>query len=306
MASRSVGRVVLSFGMAQIAIKLYKAAASEAVSFNMINPKTKGRVSQKLVDKETGEEVQRGDCLKGYEYATDQFVTFTEDEIANMQAAKKDSLEIAEFVPTSEIKPLHVENTYYTAPDKGMDKGYRFLYELLKSQNKAAIGIYVARGKEHLVAIQAYEHGLIMYQMFYDTEVRSFDNKCANIPISPMELAMGKVLMDTLSKPTFNSSKYSDTFILKLNKAVEAKRADPNAQIKEVAATVSTGGMADTLRASLLSMGVPADQLDAMIAKAMVDTVAAPVMMPAISSPEPLILTAPEAKPRRSRAKKAS
>lgn len=314
MAARSVGRVVLSFGMAQIAIKLYNATGSDSVSFNMISPKNRYRVGQRLFEKLPestednvvwGEEISRGETLKGYEYSKDQFVVFTEEEIANMQAGKKDSLDIAEFVPTSEINPLHVEKTYYTAPDKGMDKGYRFLYELLKAYDRAAIGTYVARGKEHLVAIQAYQHGLVMYQLYYDTEVRAFDNKCANLPVSPVEMAMGKVLMDTLFKPTFDSSRYSDKFIEKVNSAVAIKLADPTATITEVATPVTAGNMADTLRASLISMGVPADQIDAMIAKAMGDMPAAPV--PAAAPAEPLVLTAPEAKPaRKPRAKKAS
>jgi DNA end-binding protein Ku len=276
MSARAVGRVVLSFGMAQIAIKLYKAAGAESVSFNMINPKTGNRLSQKLVDSVTLEEVLRSDSVKGYEYAKDQYVVFTEEEVANMQAAKKDSLDIAEFIPTSEIDPLHIEQTYYTAPDKGMDKGYKFLYELLKAHDRAAVGTYVARGKEHLVAIRAYQHGLVMYQMFYDTEVRGFDNKCANVQISPVEMAMGKVLMDTLSKPTFDSSKYSDRFIEKLNAAVQVKIENPKAIITEVSAPVQNTGMADSLRASLRAIGMSEQKIAEEMAKIGITDVAAP------------------------------
>jgi DNA end-binding protein Ku len=294
--------------MAQIAIKLYKAAGAESVSFNMINPKTGNRLSQKLVDSVTLEEVLRSESLKGYEYAKDQYVVFTEEEVANMQAAKKDSLDIAEFIPTSEIDPLHIEQTYYTAPDKGMDKGYKFLYELLKAHDRAAVGTYVARGKEHLVAIRTYQHGLVMYQMFYDTEVRSFDNKCANVPISPVEMAMGKVLMDTLSKTTFDSSKYSDRFIEKLNAAVQVKIENPKATITEVSAPVQNTGMADSLRASLRAIGMSEEKIAEEMAKiGITAAVAAPV-----AAVEPLTLTAPVAKPAKAksaskpRAKKAS
>jgi DNA end-binding protein Ku len=300
MSSRSVGQVVISFGMAQIAIKLYNATGSESVSFNMIS-KTGNRVGQRLFEKiptpngefDWGPEIQRGETLKGYEHAKDQFITFTDEEVDNMQAAKKNSLEIAEFIPTSEINPLQIEKTYYTAPDKGMDKGYRFLYEILKTHQRAAIGTYVARGKEHLVAIQAFQHGLVMYQLFYDKEVRSFDNKCANLPVSAIELAMGKVLMDTLFKPKFDSSKYADKFIDKLNKAVTAKLENPDVKIAAVNSPVTSVGMADTLRASLIAMGVPADQIDAMIAKAGVD-------------PEPVAEPVAEKPARKPRVKKAS
>ena len=287
MASRSVGRVVLSFGMAQIAIKLYKAAGAESVSFNMISPKNRYRVGQRLFEKLPestdnnvvwGEEVQRSEILKGYEYVKDQYVIFTDEEVENMQAAKKDSLDIAEFVPASEIDPLHIEQTYYTAPDKGMDKGYKFLYELLKAHGKAAVGTYVARGKEHLVAIRAYQHGLIMHQMFYDTEVRSFDNKCANVQISPVEMAMGKVLMDTLSKPTLDSSKYSDKFIEKLNAAVQIKLANPNVIITEVSAPVQNTGMIDSLRASLRAIGMSEGKINEEMAK--IGIVDVPIVAP--------------------------
>ncbi len=297
MASRSVGRVVLSFGMAQIGIKLYKMANDDdKVHFNNFNPATKNPLGNRQYDKGTEENVtiQQADILKGYEYAKGQFVYFTEAEIANMQAAKKDSLDIAEFVPVSEISPLRIEKTYYTAPDKGMDKGYKFLYELLKAHGKAAIGTYVARGKEHLVAIQAYQHGLVMCQLYYDTEMRAFDNQCANVQVSMVEMAMGQVLMDTLSKPTFDSSKYSDRFIDKVNEAVAIKLANPDATITEVCTPVTTSGMAETLRASLISMGVPEDQIDAMIAKAGVS-----------ANPEPIVVEAP-AKIKKPRVKKAS
>jgi len=302
MAARTLARVVISFGMVNIGIKLFVAASAESVTFNMINPKTNNRVKQKLVDAVTGAEVERGDMLKGYEYAKDQFVCFTEDEVANMQAAKRDSLDITEFVDAGEIDPLHVERTYYTGPDKGMDKGYRLVYEMLKTYNKVAIGTWVARGKEHLVAISAYQHGLIMQQMFYDTEVRSFENTCANIQVSPTDLALGKVLMDTMSQSKFDSSKYSDKFVEKLQAAIQLKLDGKT--ITATAAPVSNTGMADALRASLIAMKVPADQIDAMLAKAgVVATASAPAAEPLVLTP-----TAAEVKqPKRSRAtKKAS
>ena len=301
MAARALARVVISFGMVNIGIKLFVAASAESTTFNMISPLTKNRVKQKLVDGVTGDEVDRGGMLKGYEYAKDQYVCFTEEEVANMQAAKRDTLDITEFVFAGEIDPLHIERTYYTGPDKGMDKSYKLVYEMLKTYNKVAIGTWVARGKEHLVVIRPYQHGLIMQQMFYDTEVRTFDNTCANIDISPVDLALGKVLMDTMTREKFDSSKYSDKFVDKLTAAIEVKVN--GGTITATAAPVSNTGMAEAIRASLLAMNVPADKIDSMMAKAGV-AVAVPVA-------EPLVLTPPAAKadkPKRSRTatKKAS
>jgi DNA end-binding protein Ku len=282
MGARAVARVVLTFGMVSVGIKLFLSASSEQVGFNMINPETGNRVKQKLVDGVTGEEVNRGDTVKGYEYQKGSYITFTDEEVANMAAEKRDTLDITEFVPVSEIDPLHVEKTLYTGPDKGMDRQYQLLYHTLKNEGKAAVGTWVARGKEHLVTVRAYEHGLIIHQMYYNSEVRSFDNSCDNVAISPTELAMGKMLVDQFSTNKFDKSKYRDKFADKLAEAVETKLAGGEIT---AAQTKVPSGMADSLRASLAAMGVPAAQIDAMIAKAEAESggavsVSAPVEKP--------------------------
>jgi DNA end-binding protein Ku len=291
MSARSVARVIVSLGMTQIGIKLYLVANSEPISFNMFNSKTKNRVGQKWFDKETNKDVTAEDIIKGYGHIKDQFVFFTDEEIANIQAGKKDFLEISEFVPASEINPLHVEKNYYLQPDKGMDKGYKLLYEMLRAQDKVAVGTWSANKKEHLVVIRAYQHGLIMHQMFYDTEIRSFDNACKGVEFLPTELMLGKILMETLSKPAFDKSRYSDRFIDKLNNAVQAKLKGE--KITEVKTAVVSTAMSDSLRDSLSSLGIPAKQIEETMIRA------------GISIPnvvEPLVLTSPTAK--KSRAKR--
>ena len=276
MGSRSVAKVVISLGMTAVAVKLYLSAKSEGIEFNMLNPKTGNRVRQKLVDGVTGEEIKRDETVKGYEYVKDSYVTFTDEEIANMQAAKRDTIDVTEFVSVSEIDPLHIEKTFYTGPDRGMDKGYHLLYETLRRENKAAIGTWISRGKEHLVTICAYQHGLVMHQMFYNTEVRAFDNTCASVQLSPVELAMSKLLVDQFTVPVFDGSKYSDKFMEKLNAAVNVKLS--GGSITATAAKGISTNVAESLRASLLSIGVPEAKIDAMVAKALAESAPAAVL----------------------------
>ena len=271
MGARSVARVVVSIGMMNIGIKLFLSAKGEQVSFRMINPETGNLVGQKLVDKGTGEEVNRGDTVKGYEYAKDKFVTFSDEEIANMAAEKRDTLELTEFVPVSNIDPLHVEKTFYTGPDKGMDKAYKLLFKTLLSEKKAAVGTWVARGKEHLVMIRAYDHGLIMHQMFYDSEVRAFDNTCDNISLSPDEIAIGKVLVKQFTKKTFDKSQYSDKYAERIAAAVETKLAGGDITTVTSNASKNNSSLEDSLRASLVAMGVADEDIDARIAEALAE-----------------------------------
>jgi DNA end-binding protein Ku len=184
-----------------------------------------------------------------------------------MAAEKRDTLDLTEFVPVSEIDPLHVEKTYYTNPDKGMDKQFTIMREALKQENKAAIGTWVSRGKEHLVAIRAHGDNLLVHQMFYDTEIRAHESKCKPYTPTAIDLAMSKLLIDHLSKDKFNKSQYSDKFADQLSEAVETKLA--GGEIKKTEASLSgLTNMAETIRASLLAMGVPEDQIAAMVAKA--------------------------------------
>lgn len=264
MAARSTAQVNIILGMVTIGVKFFLSASAEQVSFNMINPKTGNRVKQLLTDAVTNEELNRGETLKGYEYQKDKYLTFTDEEIANMQAEKRDTLDIVEFVPVSEIDPLYVEKTYYTGPDKGMDRQYQLLYQILKKENKAAVGTWIARGKEHLVTIRAYEHGLIIHQMFYNSEVRAFDNTCDSIVLSPAELALGNLLVQKFSKDKFDKSKYRDKFSDKLNKAIKDKLSGNN--IKE-AKFNSVSHISNSLYESLASLGVPENQINALIAQ---------------------------------------
>ena len=279
--SRSISNVVVTFGLLQVGIKLYLSASTDKVSFNMINPKTGHRVRQVLVDEEDfdnksktvkkAEVVSRSAVLSGYEYEKGKYITFTDEEIANMAAERKDTLDIIEYVPVSEINPLHIERTLYTAPDKGMDKAYILLYNALKDDNKAAVGTWVSRGREHIVMIRAYENGLIMHQMFYDYEVRPFELKCKPVTVSSLELALSKLLISQFSVDKFDKSRFKDSFMERLLKAVDTKLN--GGSIDEVLAEVSDASVIESLRESLLTTGVAKEVLDDMITKSGVENI---------------------------------
>lgn len=277
MGARAISTVTVSLGLMSIGIKLYLSAKSEQMSFNMINPKTGHRVKQVLVDEDdfdtesktvvnNAEIINRNATLKGYEYQKGKYITFTDEEVSNMAAEARDTLDIKEFVPVSEINPLHIEKTMYLGPSKGADKGYAILREVLKSDGKAAIGTWVSRGREHLVAIRAYDHGLVLHQMFYDTEVRTFDNTCKKVNVPAGELAMAKLLVEQFSSDTWDKSKYSDKFVERVQNAVDTKLN--GGEISASAPAKLTSATEDALRESLEKMGIPKDKIEVALAEA--------------------------------------
>jgi DNA end-binding protein Ku len=108
MAARAIGTGTISFGLVSIPVKLYTATASEAVSFNLIHNKCKGRIKQQIFCPTDNELVERNDLVKGFEYAKNQYVLFTEEELDALEAAKTNSLEIVEFVPASTVDWIYI------------------------------------------------------------------------------------------------------------------------------------------------------------------------------------------------------
>ena len=92
--------------------------------------------------------------VKGYEFAKDQYVTFTPDELKALEEKATGSIDIAEFVPLAAIDPVYFDRPYYLGPEKGGDKAYLLLAEAMRETGRAALARYAARGKQYLVMLR--------------------------------------------------------------------------------------------------------------------------------------------------------
>src|SRR5436309_328042 len=127
MPPHSIGSGNISFGLVSIPVKMFTAASSEAVSFNQLHPKCGGRIKQQLLCPTCNEVVERSSLVKGYEFAKDQYVQFTEEELKALEGETSRMIDIAEFVPLAQVDPIYFEKTYYLGPDKGGEQAYRLL-----------------------------------------------------------------------------------------------------------------------------------------------------------------------------------
>jgi len=229
MAARAIGTGTISFGLVSIPVKLYTATSSEAVSFNLIHQKCKGRIKQQIFCPTDNEIVERNDLVKGYEYAKNQYVLFTEEELDALEAAKTNSLEIVEFVPANTVDWIYISKTYYLGPDKGGDKAYKLLSAAMERTKKIAVGRYFTRGKEQLVLLRPYKNGLMLHYAYYANEVRSFDevDTGAVIATKPIEDELADKLIAQLTIPEFNPEQYRDEYVERVKAAVEQKVAFP-------------------------------------------------------------------------------
>ena len=225
MPPHSTGSANISFGLVSIPIRMYTAASAGGVSFNQLHPKCGGRVKQQLICPTCNEVVERSTLSKGYEFAKDQYVQFTDEELKALEGEASRMIDIAEFVPLVQVDPIYFEKTYYLGPDKGGEKAYRLLTDAMKQAGRVALAKYVMRGKENLVLIRAAQDGLMLHTMYFPDELRDFGevDKGQDAKLKPGEMDLAMRLVNELASDKFKPEQYADEYRGRVLAAVEQK-----------------------------------------------------------------------------------
>jgi DNA end-binding protein Ku len=228
MAARSIGSLTISFGMVSIPVKLYAATeASRAISFNLLHKACGSRLRQQYFCIKEEVPVSREDMVKGYEFAKDQYVMFSPEELKALEEAGTHSADITEFVPLKSVDPVYFDKAYYLGPDKGGAKPYALLARALRESGRCALGHWAARGKQYIVMIRPIEdlvEGLVMQQLLYSGEVRSLrDVDIPKTEVKPAELKLAQQLIEQQSSEKFDPSAYTDDVRARIEAAVQKK-----------------------------------------------------------------------------------
>lgn len=228
MPARSIATATVSFGLVSVPVTLYSSSESKAsVSFNMLHKKCNGRLKQQYIcPKDNNEVVAREDTVKGYEFAKDQYVVLTPEELKALEEKATGTIDIIEFVPLSSVNREYVSKSYYLGPDKGGDRAYRLLTAALKESGKAALGQYAARGQQYLVLLRPQDNRLVMEQLHYSDELRP----TSEVPITEgevqdKELKLAMMLIEQTSNEAFEPGKYKDTVRERVLESIEQKVA---------------------------------------------------------------------------------
>jgi DNA end-binding protein Ku len=225
MPPHSIGSGTISFGLVSIPIKMYTAASSAGVAFNMLHAKCGSRIRQQTFCPVCNTTVERAELVRGYEFAKDQYVRVSDEELKSLEGETSKLIDIGEFVPLEKVDPIYFEKTYYLGPDKGGEKPYRLLTEAMTTSERVALATFVMRGKESMVLIRAAQGGLMLHTMYFADEVRSFDeiDKGQSAKIKDGELALAQQLIDGLSNADFEPARYTDDYRQRVLDLVESK-----------------------------------------------------------------------------------
>jgi DNA end-binding protein Ku len=227
MAARATGSTTISFGLVSIPVKLYTATSAADVHFHQLHKTCGGRVKQKLHCPVDDVFVERDDLAKGYEVAKNQYVQFTEEELRALEAEKFSTLNLVEFVPESSVDFVYIEKSQYLGPDKGGEKAFNLLSKAMRQMERIAVGRHWSRGKVQLVLLRPYRKGLILHQVYYANEVRSYDDVelGPDQAFSDGEQQLAARLIEQLSVEAFAPEKFHDEYSARVHKAAEEKAA---------------------------------------------------------------------------------
>ena len=225
MSARAIASTTISFGLVSLPVKLYSTGESgHRISFNLVHAKCGTRLKQKYNCPQCDETVGRDEMVKGYEFSKGQYVLFQGDELKAIEAPKTDGIEIVEFVPADLVSPVYLDKAYYLGPDKGGARAYRLLSQALRESCRVAIAKYATRGKQYLVRIRHHEEGLVVDQLRYADEVRSFDEVPIDpADVKPTEMTLARQLIDQASSETFEPAKYTDEVREKVLELIQRK-----------------------------------------------------------------------------------
>lgn len=215
-------KTTIAFSLVSVPISMYTATQDSDISFNQLHEADGQRVRYKKVCGHCGKEVKSEDIVKGYEYAENQYITVTEDDLEKIKTEKDKSVQILHFANINQISPTYFDKSYYAVPETGGEKAFELLRSALMEEQKIAIGKTVMRDKENLIAIIPREDGMLIQTMLFQDDIKELPKTYNKPEISQEELNMAKILINSMNTP-FNAENYKDEYQEKLKDLIETK-----------------------------------------------------------------------------------
>ena len=225
-ASRPIWKGQLRLSLVSIAVELYTATKANAKpSFRQIHePSGKPIHYEKVVDG-IGP-VDHDEIMKGFEYEKGDYVLLTDEEIDAVKLETRKTLELTQFVSSSEIDPLYFDKSYYMVPSDDLaNDAFIVIRDALRQSDKIGLGQLALRGKEYLVAVKPAGKGLLLETLHYEAELRKADPYFADIPAKKADPDLLEVATALIDKKTdkFDAGVFKDHYQAALRELIARK-----------------------------------------------------------------------------------
>ena len=235
MAARPYWKGQIRLALVSIPVEIFSATRSGAtIAFNQIHEPSGKRIKYEKVVPGIGA-VDPDEIVKGYQYSKGSYVLLDDEELEAVKLESKKTLELTQFVDSSEIDPLYYERPYYVVPaDDLAEEAFVVLREALRDTKKVALGQLTLRGREYIVSLKPCGRGILLETLRYADEVVKAQGYFRDIPDAKPDPEMLDLAEALIEKKTakFDPGKFHDRYVDALKELIERKRKSKGARIE--------------------------------------------------------------------------
>ena len=257
MAARPTWKGHLKISLVNIPVRVFPATDSAAtISFNQLHAECQSRIQQKRWCPTCEAEVSKNDVVKGFEFEKGRYVAMTDDDLSKVRPESTRVINLVRFTDAP-IDPASVERPYYLAPD-GPVAAEAFAVVREAMEGKAGIGKLALNGREHLIAVQPRDRGMIMYTLRHARELRRMEaiGELEHVPtqVNRDEVALAQQVMRSF-EGDLDLSEFRDQYQEDLRAVIDAKVAGAELVAPVEDAPLKVVNLMEALRKSLDSVG---------------------------------------------------
>ena len=181
------------------------------------------RITLRPHDRATGEEIDKTEVVKGYEYDRGHFVTFTAEELKALDLESSKVIDLEKFVPNRSIDPVYFDSSYYVYPDGPIAvEALRVIGAAMTETGVVGLGHLTLSRRERMVMIEPRGTGMALYTLRAAGEVRApqFGHAGGDLDAEMVAIAAAIIRQRT---GNFDPSTYRDRYQEALQQLIEAK-----------------------------------------------------------------------------------
>jgi DNA end-binding protein Ku len=259
VAPRAYWKGYLKLSLVSCPVALFPASSErEKISFHQINEDTGNRIKYRKVDAETGDEVDSGKIIKGYEVDKGQYIQIEPEELEAIAIESKRTIEIDEFVPKKEIDELYLNSPYYLVPDGEVGaQAFAVIREAIREEGMVALGRVVFTSREHIIALEPRDKGLLGVTLRYPYEVRKQSDYFDDIPDEKIPKDMLELASHIVKSKAghFHPEKFEDQYEDALKELLRKKQAGQKIEAPKPPTDAKVINLMDALRRSVQAEG---------------------------------------------------
>ncbi len=238
----------ITFGLVNIPVNLNPAIKNNDTSFNYLHKKCLNRISYIKYCNHCKKNVNNNDLVKGYEYNTDKYVIFNDEDFEKIKSDEEKQIEIISFINIDEVDPIYFEKSYFLRTD-GKNKAFSLFKKALTKSKKVALARTVIRDKTYYAILRFNEGNIIMTTLYYEEEIREYEETVEE-KYTEKEMDLALKLIESMSGH-FNPSEYVDDYQNKIKDAIDKKIDGKTIKKAKSKKTISVKNLMDALEKSL-------------------------------------------------------